>query len=85
MTRLTWDGSWRDYHKSTGTWDATWYLLADEGTGADLHNNAKPGSQVKIDVEFEHRLVTGQILDFLSDADKPGIVTLRSSMVMRRE
>lgn len=83
VSRLTWSGEWRAYD-SSGTW-GTWTVLADEGYGSDLRNNAKPGSQVKISVELEHQLVTGQVMDFLSDADKPGTVTLGSSMILRRE
>ncbi len=83
VSRLTWSGEWRAYD-SSGTW-GPWTVLADEGYGSDLRNNAKPGSQVKISVELEHQLVTGQVMDFLSDADKPGTVTLGSSMVLRRE
>jgi Flp pilus assembly protein TadG len=83
VSRMTWSGEWRAYDNS-GTWGA-WTVLADEGYGSDLRNNAKPGSQVKISVELEHQLVTGQVMDFLSDADKPGTVTLGSSMVLRRE
>jgi len=83
VSRLTWSGEWRTYD-SSGTW-GPWTVLADEGYGSDLRNNAKPGSQVKISVELEHQLVTGQVMDFLSDADKPGTVTLGSSMILRRE
>jgi hypothetical protein len=84
VSRLTWSGQWRTYDDSGGTW-GPWTLLRDDGWGSDLRNNAKPGSQVKISVELEHQLVTGQVMDFLSDADKPGTVTLRSSMILRRE
>ncbi len=84
VSRMTWSGEWRTYDGSSGTW-GSWTVLADEGWGSDLRNNAKPGSQVKISVELEHQLVTGQVMDFLSDADKPGTVTLGSSMILRRE
>jgi len=83
VSRMTWSGEWRAYD-SSGTW-GPWTVLADEGYGSDLRNDAKPGSQVKISVELEHQLVTGQVMDFLSDADKPGTVTLGSSMILRRE
>jgi Flp pilus assembly protein TadG len=82
-SRLTWSGEWCEYD-SSGT-PGAWTPLADVGSGSDLRNNAKSGSQVKISVVLEHQLVTGQIMDFLSDADKPGTVTLRTSMILRRE
>ena len=83
VSRLTWSGEWCEYDASGAA--GAWTALADTGYGSDLRNNAKPGSQVKISVELQHRLVTGQVMDFLSDADKPGTVTLRSSMILRRE
>jgi Flp pilus assembly protein TadG len=83
VSRLTWSGEWCPYD-SSGT-PGAWTPLADVGSGSDLRNNAAPGSQVKITVELGHQLVTGQIMDFLSDAGNPGTVTLRSSMILRRE
>jgi len=86
-TQLTWQGFWRDYNESTGTWDATWSPLLDTGTGADVRNDAPPGAQVKISVEYPHHLLTGALFSHLADdpVNNPRIVKLHANLVMRRE
>jgi Flp pilus assembly protein TadG len=84
-TQLTWQGYWRDYNESTGTWDATWSPLVDTGSGADVRNDAPPGAQVKISVQYPHQLATGALFAHLADPAESGLITLRANLVMRRE
>lgn len=79
---LTWEGSWRVL--SGGTW-GSWTTLADTGTGADLRNNAPVGAQVRIAANYPHQLVCGQLFSRISDDGASGVVTLRASLIMRRE
>jgi hypothetical protein len=92
-TQLVWCSGWSDsepgvygrvmrYDNRTGT------FLAPEQLGDDTDsscNTAKPGDQIGIMVTYEHRLVTGSLLAWLADSTKPGVVTLHSHMVIRRE
>jgi Flp pilus assembly protein TadG len=84
-TQLIWQGFWRNYNESSGTWDATWSPLQDTGTGADVRNDAPPGAQVKISVTYPHQLLTGAIFAHLADPTNPGVMTVRANLVMRRE
>jgi Flp pilus assembly protein TadG len=92
-TQLVWRSGWSTstpgiygrvlrYNNYTGTFLAPEQLGDDTGSSC---NTAKSGDQIGIMVTYEHQLVTGAILAWLADSDKPGVVTLHSHMVIRRE
>jgi len=57
--------------------------LQDDASG---HNNATPGSLIKVHLTYPHKLVMGSFFAFLSRVNKQtNTLTLNSEVIMRRE
>ncbi|MGD9498402.1 MAG: TadE/TadG family type IV pilus assembly protein [Armatimonadota bacterium] len=64
----------------TGAW-SDWQVLGSDGTA----NTAGSGDQIRVSVTYPHELVMGPMFSFLADEGSDGVVTLRASIIMRRE
>jgi len=80
QNRLTVVQEYRTYNSG---W-STWYTLGNTAT-SPVANNAPQGSQVRIRVVYNHRLLTGSL--FARMIGHPGATSigLNGQMVMRRE
>lgn len=70
------------YNGSTGAW--TYTTLGDTAT-TPVRNDALSGDQVRVRLEYPHRLVTGGLFSRLANAQNGTAIRLRGTMVMRRE
>ncbi|MFP4248551.1 MAG: TadE/TadG family type IV pilus assembly protein [Armatimonadota bacterium] len=70
----------RTFDESSGTW-GSWQTLGVDGE----KNNAAPGDQIRISVEYPHQLVTGGLFAGLADDPENGTITLSTAIVMQRE
>lgn len=64
----------------SGVW-GDWTTLGDNTSVGSNYNNAGAGNQIRVTLTYQHRLVTGLILQA---ANQNGTLTLRTSMVMLR-
>ncbi|MCD6352511.1 MAG: pilus assembly protein [Armatimonadetes bacterium] len=69
------------------TWEgAGWSDWCSLGVATDnSSNNAPPGSQVRVRVEYAHPLITGGLFSWMATNKDNNTVTLRSSAIARRE
>jgi len=75
---ITYD--FRSYDDGTGSW-GSWQTLGVD----DSENNAEPGDQIRISIQYPHQLVTGGLFAGLADDPENGTVTLSTAIVMQRE
>jgi hypothetical protein len=71
---------YRSFDESTGTW-GSWQTLGVDGS----ENNAQPGDQIRISIDYPHQLVTGGLFAGLADDPEQGTITLSTAIVMQRE
>jgi len=66
-------------NEETGTW--SWTDLGD----AESHNNAPPGTQVRIALSYSHTLVAAGLFTGLGDEEGSSTITITAASAMRRE
>lgn len=62
-----------------------WEPLDVTGSGADAHNTAPPGSDLRVKLTYPHQLITGGIFARLADSPDSRTITLAAAVIMRRE
>jgi len=70
----------RDVARAAGVW-GSWQTLGVDGA----ENDARPGDQIRIGVDYPHRLITGGLFGRLADDPDSGIIRLSTAIVMQRE
>jgi len=70
----------RSFDENSGSW-SSWQTLAADGAT----NNAEPGDQIRITIDYPHQLVTGGLFAGLADDPDSGTVNLNTAIVMQRE
>lgn len=71
---------YRHFNSDTHSWGA-WTPLGSDG----LENTAQPGDQIRVTINYPHRLVTGGLFAGLADDPSTGTITLNTAIVMQRE
>ncbi len=71
---------YRSFDEGAGSW-SSWQTLGTDGS----ENNAQPGDQLRITVQYPHQLVTGGLFAGLADDPESGTITLNTAIVMQRE
>ncbi|MGC9319302.1 MAG: TadE/TadG family type IV pilus assembly protein [Armatimonadota bacterium] len=70
----------RSYDIATGTW-SEWQTLGTEDTA----NNASPDDQVRATITYPHKLLLPGLFGTWADDPESGTITLKASIIMRRE
>ncbi len=65
-----------------GAGETEWSLLTDTTQGEQTVNAAPAGSEVRVTLQYDHTLVASNLFPTLGES---GVLTLQSSIVMRRE
>jgi hypothetical protein len=74
------------YYLERGTVSGTTWTYTTLGdTGNPVVNSAVSGDQIRVRLQYPHRLVTGRLFTRIANAQSGTAVTLYATMVMRRE
>ena len=79
-TTLSIQYDYRSFDESAGTW-SSWQTLGVDGS----ENNAEPGDQIRVSIDYPHQLATGGLFAGLVNDPENGTMTLSTAIVMQRE
>ncbi|MGD9495167.1 MAG: TadE/TadG family type IV pilus assembly protein [Armatimonadota bacterium] len=79
---LTQSYTFRVWNAATSTW-GPWQTLGVNDTGTE--NNASSGNQVRVRLEYRHRLLLPGLMGQVMHADEDGYLTVVAATVMMRE